>query len=416
MNNNPLLQHLRQEIPMPFNEISLMDGQWPRLVGALQNIILPPYEVIIHPSSQCNLLCDWCIGKNVRTQSQASHRLRLPSRMAQIDNMLKVVDGIIGYKKEVCLNAGKGPLQYHFKVENVTFSGIAGEPLTAPFAVLAAMKRLSQAEIRTGLFTNGILLTENTWDILVHIDYVLVSLDAATGATYARLKFSSGDNGQAIFETVLKNIAGLIKYSKGTPGSRLCVNASFILYPENYHEVFQAAQLAKDFGVRFFRIKQDISKRRILNPEQRETANRLLTRIEDELNCRHFSLVRLHDINNPQEMNRQFTHCIISDLVAAIGSDGNIYPCNYHPDPSRPHYGNVIETTFAQVWEGADRQKLRKQLPWICPTVCDPFKNRSNSLLDKARRLWTCGGLDGLYQYRNDLLHSYRRLRVSYEL
>ncbi len=83
----------------------------------------------------------------------------------------------------------------------------------------------------------------------------------------------------------------------------------------------------------------------------------------------------------PPDLSRHFSTCQITKLVAAVGSDGNLYPCNYHPRPGGATYGSGVDRSFGEVWEGQTRTELSLQLPAICPDVCDPFKNRSNALL-----------------------------------
>jgi hypothetical protein len=56
------------------------------------------------------------------------------------------------------------------------------------------------------------------------------------------------------------------------------------------------------------------------------------------------------------------------------------------------------------VWEGGRRLELRGQLPSICPKVCDPFKNRSNRLLARARDVAAADGPDRLEQAVEELL------------
>jgi MoaA/NifB/PqqE/SkfB family radical SAM enzyme len=408
MNNNQLLKHIRPEIPLPFNEINLLRKHWPRLVGVFKGLVLPPYEIIIHPSSNCNLRCEWCIGTKVKHQESSNIETSLPNNLQHPENILRLIEGIVRYKKEVQIDTGKGEELHVFKVENITFSGIEGEPLMSKKSVLSAINRLKCEDVRIGMFTNGILMTEDTWASLLKVNYVLVSLDAGSGATYSRLKFGNSKLGESSFYTVVKNIEGLNKAKEESKTSNLEINVSFIVYPENYNEIYDAAVLSKSLGARYFRIKQDISKRKMLNKEQIEIVNYQLGKVEKNLNDISFQLVRLHNVDNVKEMNRNFPDCIISDLMAAVGSDGNLYPCNYHPDVSRPNYGNVYENPFSEVWESTERARLSKKLPCICPAVCDPFKNRSNGLLYSAKNIWSTNGLHYLNTCREEFIANYK--------
>jgi MoaA/NifB/PqqE/SkfB family radical SAM enzyme len=179
-------------------------------------------------------------------------------------------------------------------------------------------------------------------------------------------------------------------------GSRLEVNVSFVLYPGNYHEVYDAARVAKAAGADRLRLKRDISGDRLLDRRQREEASALIDRIRQELVDDAFQLIEIHKLDYTDELTRRFHVCSITDLMAAVGSDGHLYPCNYHPRPGGASYGNAVETSFREVWEAPRRQELRQQLPVICPTVCDPFKNRANHMLQAAREIAATDGLGRL--------------------
>jgi hypothetical protein len=101
-------------------------------------------------------------------------------------------------------------------------------------------------------------------------------------------------------------------------------------------------------------------------------------------------------MHEPTGGKRRFDSCSITNLMAAVGSDGHLYPCNYHPRPGGASYGSAIETSFREVWEGTQRMRMRRELPCICPKVCDPFKNRANEMLAAANAIVSEHGLDAL--------------------
>jgi hypothetical protein len=63
--DNPLATHVRNDLPGRFNELDVLRREWSRVEAMLNGETLPPYEVLIHPSSGCNLRCVWCIGDHV---------------------------------------------------------------------------------------------------------------------------------------------------------------------------------------------------------------------------------------------------------------------------------------------------------------------------------------------------------------
>lgn len=113
------LTSFRPDIPGIFNEAFILKKHLARFKYTLNtDIVLPPYEVLIHPSSHCNLKCRWCIGANVlnKLARNKQETQLLPSVLSDPDDMEKAILNILSYKKEV---GGK-----IYKVENVSFSGI----------------------------------------------------------------------------------------------------------------------------------------------------------------------------------------------------------------------------------------------------------------------------------------------------
>ena len=413
---NPLRSLVRPDLPGRFNELDVLRRHWPLFSATLDGTVVPPYEVLIHPSSRCNLRCSWCIGDHVPIElwNEEDRELAvldaaksacevLPDHLACPDNMLKVVEGIVNYRMVAPYREGGAEHKTEFRVHNVSFSGLIGEPLVAKRALLPAMRFLVDHGLRVGLFTNGVLMDDEVAETLLHIGYVHLSLDAATPGSYARVKFGGRSAGEQRFRAAVGNLRRLVERRRET-GSGLEVNASFVLYPETFHELYDAAVLLKGIGVDTLRLKQDISNDRPLEPNDIPVVAEMIDRIENELVDDSFRLLTIHQLAHPEDMVRRFSTCSITNLMAAIGSDGCLYPCNYHPRPGGWSYGSAIENSFQAVWEGSRRLELRGQLPGICPKVCDPFKNRSNRLLARARDVAAIEGIDGLERNIGELL------------
>lgn len=413
---NPLRAFVRADLPGRFNELDVLRRQWPRFSATLDGAIVPPYEVLIHPSSRCNLRCSWCIGDHVPIElwNEQDRELAvldaaktacevLPDHLAHPENMLKVAEDIVGYHVVAPYREGGAVHETEFRVHNVSFSGLIGEPLVAKRALLPAMRYLVDHGLRVGLFTNGVLMDDDVVETLVRIAYVHLSLDSATPGTYARVKFGGRPAGEQRFHAAVGNLRRLVERRRET-GSELEINASFVLYPETYREVYDAARLLKEIGVDTLRLKQDISNDRPLGPADVPVVAEMIVRIQDELVDDTFRLLTIHQLAHPEDMVRSFSTCSITNLMAAIGSDGCLYPCNYHPRPGGWSYGSAIENSFRQVWEGARRRALRGQLPGICPKVCDPFKNRSNRLLARASAVAATEGINRLEEAVEELL------------
>ncbi|CRM12479.1 radical SAM/SPASM domain-containing protein [Pseudomonas sp. 25 E 4] len=401
---------VRKDIPARFNEYNALDRNWMRYAATLQGLIVPPYEVLIHPSSSCNLRCSWCIGEHVpnaeewrnaensniiaRDAEIVREGMFLPNRLSDPAAMMHLAEGIVNYKKTVTILTPQGPVNEEFKVETVSFSGLIGEPLSSRKALVPAINYLSKNNVNVGLFTNATILEDDAIDALLRAEYVLISLDADNADTYAKLKFGGRDHGKKLFAKAIGNIRKLVQM-RNDYGSALKVNASFILYPENYQELLSAARLAKQMGVDCFRLKQDNSGSKRLSEKQANEAKDLVARAKSELNDEKFTIVSIHKNLTIEETLRDFTQCQITDLMAAVGSDGCLYPCNYHPRPGGVNYGDAAHksTAFQEVWEGKKRQELKRNLPSICPPTCDPFKNRANKMMQPLKAAHVAEGL-----------------------
>ncbi|MFI6488427.1 SPASM domain-containing protein [Streptomyces sp. NPDC050564] len=288
-------------------------------------------------------------------------------------------------------------------MEAVSFSGLIGEPLVARRALLPAFGLLAEHDVRYGIFTNAVLMDDACIEALLDAGYVHISIDAGTAQTYAALKYGGRPAGKAMFERALTHLERLVRWRVET-GSTVEIKTSFVMYPENYHEVHTAAELVRAAGADSLRLKQDNSGHRPLSPEQARHAAQLIGRIRSELVTDTFRLHEIHRVGRNGEMARSCSTCSITDLMAAVGSDGHLYPCNYHPRPGGFSYGSALDESFSAVWEGELRRQLRGRLPEICPKVCDPFKNRSNRLLAEAKSIAATGGLDVLEAHVGDLI------------
>lgn len=390
---NPLIQHVRLDIPRRFNELTLFGQHRDRLTRVLGGETLPPYEIIVHPSSRCNLQCAWCIGEEIldeRDLSKASDRL--PSTLEDPDKMARVIDGIVNYEKD------------GFRVENVSFSGITGEPFMAKQSFVKAVKILTKHGVRVGVFSNSTLIDPDIQNALLKISYINVSLDAATPVTWANMKYRGKSAGYELFDRVIQNVGNLTR-ARDKSGSDLQVNASFVLYPDNYPEIYEAARLCKGMGVNTLRIKQDISGISLLSPGQREEAVKLCARVQSDLVDDRFRFVEIHPPDTAPKSQRSFNQCLITNLWGAVGSDGKVYACNYNACVGGvPPYGNAIEQSFQEIWEGETRRRIQQQLPMGCPQECDPFKGRANRLLSAVQESYQTNGPEITDLYIDELL------------
>lgn len=393
---NDLESVVRLDLPLRFNEFDLLKTHFSRVINIFEGNILPPYEILIHSSSVCNLSCEWCIGSFVACKKNKDKILK--NNLMKLENMQKVVENILSYKK-----LGKNYLtgrKEEFKVENITFSGITGEPFVSKESILYAIEKLSANGIRVGVFTNGTLLEEDMFETLLKMGYLLISVDAGKGSTYSKLKCQ--DKNSKMLDKVLYAIEKLSERKKEI-GSSTDINVGYVVNQYNYDEIYDLAKKLKSIGVHYLRFKTDIASLMNMSEEERNIAKEQILLVKKELEDDDFSIVEIHNVLDDREKSRHFSKCFIHYLIGNISADGNIYPCNYHPKPNGYYFGSAIDGDFSKIWDGLKSNEIDSSLPQICPSVCDPFKNRANKLLEVAYEIYCTKGLEYLIKCIEDI-------------
>lgn len=372
-------REIRKDIPMEFNELKLLLEERDRVFCAQQGIVIPPLEILIHPTAMCNLKCSWCIGQNITENKNEA----INNTLMDPEVFSSLIDSIINYKKEVPILDKKK----EFSIKRVSFSGITGDPLIAQRVLMPQIVKLQKNKIETGMFTNGLLINNKILDVLTEMNYILISMDAGSKKTYDYLK-NNGINSNN-FNKLLKNIEILNEY-KIKNAKKLEINVGFVLNEVNYEEIYSLALLLKERGVSNFRIKTDISLKNLIDDSLYELVQEQYNLIRNNLVDDNFKLVELHRMTKLEDRNRYFNNCIINKIYANVSSDGFVYACNYHPAIKGVHYGNVKDSSFEEIWESAEKNFDLS----LCPRVCDPFKTRANNMLN---------GYFNDIEYKNDI-------------
>lgn len=350
----------------------------------------PPFEVEIQMSSNCDLQCRWCIGDELQDEK---HVLHLP-------NSIKgpLVDKIVRYIIDVDID-GLG-------IDTVKFSGFIGEPLLYKKETLKAMRLLSEAGKKVGLFTNGVLMDDDrTRRALLNIDYVHVSLDAGR-SSFFRLKESSKENAnysEEKFDKVISNIARLNELRIKKKNSPLRINIGYVMVPGNYDHIYDTAMIVKNAGADSIRFKCDIGGRFALrDARMRDVAYAQIGKLIQEVKDDSFDVRVVHSkedvINNTyKKWNTSLDKagCFYHNFLATIGSDGNLYFCDHNTMPSAVSLGSVVDDkSFSDVWLSDRRKFLTDDLRYLCDCgVCPPFGNAVNFFLKKINDLREAHGV-----------------------
>jgi radical SAM protein with 4Fe4S-binding SPASM domain len=232
--------------------------------------------------------------------------------------------------KEIAKNATK---------DTFIWLHLQNEPLTDPliFQKIQHINKVSNRTIRTGLVTNGTLLTEEIIKELntSGLGRICFSIDAFTEKTYHSIR--KGLN----YDTLLQNIEHLQKSQ-----SNVKIFVRFIWQKENYHELNDFKKYWKQKG-----IATEIG---VVNNRAGAVSN--------------FNAIRLQQRNIPfqyrlvQNMWLLFTKgCYNLANSFNILYNGDVIMCcnDYH---KKTILGNVLNTSIQEIWTNKKYQSLRETI------------------------------------------------------
>jgi MoaA/NifB/PqqE/SkfB family radical SAM enzyme len=317
-----------------------------------------PRQVYIETTNRCNSRCQTCI-RTFRTLE--------PVRDLSLDEFVAIVD--------------------QFPVlEWVALHGI-GEPLLVkalPEMIRHVKERHPAATV---LFnTNAILLDDARQRSLIRagLDEARISLDAASAPTYAAIR------GVDAFDQVVDNVRRFAHLLDGA--GRPSLSIWFTTMRENLAELPAVVDLAAQAGVREVHVQRLVLIHEGLAQAEQSVYRRLGEQEQASL-AEATRRARAHGVRlgasgriSPQESlsgdgstglpaadtrERPWAACYRMWTSTYITANGNVLPCCISPF-STTHYrqlilGNVFETPFAEIWNGAGYVERRAALYTASP-------------------------------------------------
>ena len=274
-------------------------------------------------------------------------------------------------------------------LDRVVLHGI-GEPLLNPqiFDIVAYLK----TRVASVLFnSDAISLTAPRAVRLVEsgLDEYRVSMDAATRATYRRLR------GVDRFERVTANVARLIGLQRELARTTPRVSLWFTATRANIDEIPGFVQLAADLGVGEVYVQRLVFNGLGLATEANALHGRLrereLERLgEAEALARGRGIaMRASGLTSPLaslqagDDARPWAGCQRPWTLAYVTANGNVLPCCISPWVARDYagliLGNVFVEPFEKIWDGTHYQKFRTDFETATPP--DPCRG--------CGRLWS---------------------------
>ena len=303
-----------------------------------------PRELYVEVTNRCNSHCQTCIR---------TFELLEPLRDLSLAEFCAIVD--------------------QFPVlDRVVLHGI-GEPLLN--VELPAMIRYvkDQHPSAVVLFNSNAILFDEGWQralIDAGLDEFRVSLDAATAATYSRIR------GIDAFDTVIENLRRFASLHKNErPRLSLWLTAM----RQNLGELPALVNLAAEIGVPEVYVQRLVLIHRGLAQAEQSLYRRLRAREEvalAEAAARakaHRLTFRASGLASPQESlrapsdgDKPWSACFRLWTTTYITANGNVLPCCISPFSTTDYaslvLGNVFQTPFAQIWNGAKYVERRAAL------------------------------------------------------
>lgn len=319
---------------------------------------VPPFEIEIQPSANCNLNCAHCIGRHLGRPGERPERLTS-------ENLQSILEYEVDDRR----------------VERFRISGLLGDPLAGDRAEVTLqfvdMAKSNNREVV--LLTNGVGLDESAREVLLtaEVDFVYVSLDAGTAKTFAATK------GAPQFDKVKENVRGLAQAvrSRDTPTK---VGIGFVVTQANFEDIGAAIDVADDVGAHFIRFKPDIRGLASFTWRTWKVAEERVCSIRDEwpqgsttgtggleIIC---TSVPWHQYQIPKN-----GRCWAQYFFTCIGADGMMYACD-HLTGIGESLGNLNNESFRTIWE-----RSWGRLGKACAncTLCPPYNWCLNRMFDE---------------------------------
>jgi radical SAM protein with 4Fe4S-binding SPASM domain len=316
-----------------------------------------PQELQVEVTAACNLRCRMCLVRYRPAVDRTEGSLCF-------EHFRMIADALPGLR-------------------TLTLQGL-GEPLLAPdlFRMIAYA---AARGVRAGFNTNATLLTRRAAEQLVDagLDWLCVSLDGATAATYEAIRDG------ARFDRVARNVRGLVQVMRERDAARPALSLVFTAMRRNVGELPALVALAAEWGVPTVRVQNLSHSFSDTDPsgayrEIREfAAGEALWQAPDAAAEAAFAdaahaaaargvtlrLPRLREAHAPRAVGTP--GCDWPWRSAYVRHDGRVQPCCMLMGGDRAILGDATRDGLAAVWRGAGYEAFRAALTSPSPPdVC----------------------------------------------
>ncbi len=302
-----------------------------------------PIEIEISPAGACNHRCTFCAVDYVGYRSNFLQKeLILPTIRFLAEHGLKSV--ICSGEGEPLLNKDLPEIVHTIK----------------SYGVDVAMS------------SNGVLLTREIVDAcLADFTWIRFSIASMEETAYAKIHRTRPED----LARVRENIAYAVSY-KNKNGLKTTLGVQCILIQDNLHSILEQARELREIGVDYFTVKP--YSQHLHSKNKMEVDYEALLSIEEPLKALETETFKIYfraTAMKKMHHEKPYKDCLGLPFMTHIDATGEIWPCIAHLGTEGMSYGNINEHSFAEIWNGEERQTVierirRAGVNRICRDAC----------------------------------------------
>jgi len=317
----------------------------PKNIDALKRGTQPvPVHLQLIISDLCNQDCSFCAYRMSGyinnelfhlTDEKTGKVNNNPNRMISKEKCFEIIDD--------CKTLG---------IKAVEITG-GGEPLLHPDH-LEIFNRVLDNDLDLSLISNATKISPELIPVLLKSKWVRFSFDAAKPETYTSLRGVS----QKQYNTAWNNVKSLVKAKKETL-SNVTIGVSFVVTKENYTEIEEFTQQAKNAGVDNARISAFFqSEQETYFEDFYDSASAAADKAAKlQTNC--FTVFnnfgkRFSDL---KQSSPDYSLCGYQHFTCFIGADLNLYRCCNTSYTKNGLVGSLKSKSFKTLWESNEKKQ-----------------------------------------------------------
>lgn len=313
----------------------------------VENIRMDSHKLIYHP----NVVARWLMGENIYPiEIEIS-----PSGTCNHRCIFCAVD-YMGYKpyfldkdtilRDVRFMSRKG-------LKSVICSG-EGEPLLNKDMPNIA-NEIKASGVDVAMSTNGVLFTKHKLqECLGAFTWVRYSIASMEKDSYNTIQCGKEDD----LEKVKENLEEAVRCKRNNK-LKTTLGVQCLLLPDNKPYILDMAKELREIGVDYFTVKpysQHLHSENSFDVDYQE-----MLELEKQLQTygtNDFSIYFRANAMKKMHHEKCYEQCLGLPFMTHIDAQGNVWPCVAHIGTQEFCYGNINETTFEEIWEGEQRQKV----------------------------------------------------------